>query len=435
MQYVLCCKYKIMLNKYHNKSFMKNESIKYIIRNITRKKKQSFFTILCIAISASIILSNISLNNGLQSKLKEGINQAISGQLTIYSSADPKINILESQLKEQYPFNLPNETLENIRNEEGLLINKRIRLGALVSYFDETSYVNIHSIENEHFNRISNLLSLNEGTMPKDINDILISETTADELNCNVGDSILLLASNINDYMSDAVGVVSGIFEERGIAMFLNYNAFIPYSFGKELSQLEGENYLELIINSTDNKDIPKESIKKIKKEVAEITTGIYVASWEQTIPLFYKIVQVWKGGGYLTQVIFIVFSLLIIINLTALIINSRRKEFGTLLAFGFTWSQIGFMLAAEYLLISTISILVGYGSIELLISTITDQGIYIDSKDLQSALMTEYLKPTIYVKDILHVFILFGMTTLLAVFISIRRVRKLNPILLINKR
>ncbi|MDD5345550.1 MAG: FtsX-like permease family protein [Proteiniphilum sp.] len=414
---------------------MKKESIKYIIRNIARKKKQSFFTILCIAISSSIILSNISLNNGLQSKLKEGINQAISGQLTIYSSADPQINILESQLKEQYPFILPNETLENIRNEESLVINKRIRLGALVSYFDETSYVNIHALENDHFKRINNLLSLNEGAMPKDINDILISETTADELECNVGDSILLLANNINDYMSDAVGVVSGVFEEKGIAIFLNYNAFIPYSFGKELAQLEDENYLELIINSTDNKDIPKETIKKIKDDVSEITTGIHAASWEQTIPLFYKIVQVWKGGGYLTQVIFIVFSLLIIINLTALIINSRRKEFGTLLAFGFTWSQIGFMLVAEYLLISTISILVGYGSIELLISTITDQGIYIDSKDLQSALMTEYLKPTIYVKDILHVFILFVMTTLLAVFISIRRVRKLNPILLINKR
>jgi len=414
---------------------MKKESIKYIIRNIARKKKQSFFTILCIAISSSIILSNISLNNGLQSKLKEGINQAISGQLTIYSSADPQINILESQLKEQYPFILPNETLENIRNEESLVIIKRIRLGALVSYFDETSYVNIHALENDHFKRINNLLSLNEGAMPKDINDILISETTADELECNVGDSILLLANNINDYMSDAVGVVSGVFEEKGIAIFLNYNAFIPYSFGKELAQLEDENYLELIINSTDNKDIPKETIKKIKDDVSEITTGIHAASWEQTIPLFYKIVQVWKGGGYLTQVIFIVFSLLIIINLTALIINSRRKEFGTLLAFGFTWSQIGFMLAAEYLLISTISILVGYGSIELLISTITDQGIYIDSKDLQSALMTEYLKPTIYVKDILHVFILFVMTTLLAVFISIRRVRKLNPILLINKR
>ena len=414
---------------------MKKESIKYIIRNIARKKKQSFFTILCIAISSSIILSNISLNNGLQSKLKEGINQAISGQLTIYSSADPQINILESQLKEQYPFILPNETLENIRNEESLVINKRIRLGALVSYFDETSYVNIHALENDHFKRINNLLSLNEGAMHKDINDILISETTADELECNVGDSILLLANNINDYMSDAVGVVSGVFEEKGIAIFLNYNAFIPYSFGKELAQLEDENYLELIINSTDNKDIPKETIKKIKDDVSEITTGIHAASWEQTIPLFYKIVQVWKGGGYLTQVIFIVFSLLIIINLTALIINSRRKEFGTLLAFGFTWSQIGFMLAAEYLLISTISILVGYGSIELLISTITDQGIYIDSKDLQSALMTEYLKPTIYVKDILHVFILFVMTTLLAVFISIRRVRKLNPILLINKR
>ncbi|MDH6309367.1 ABC-type lipoprotein release transport system permease subunit [Dysgonomonas sp. PFB1-18] len=414
---------------------MNKEYIKYIIRNITRKKKQSIFTILCIAISSTIILSNISMNNGLQSKLKEGINQAISGQLTIYSAKDSKINILESQMKEQNPFTLSDQVLNNIRNKESLVLNKRIRLGSLVSYFDETSYVNIHALEDDHFKRIKSLLRLKEGTMPNNGKSILISETTSDEIKCNVGDSILLLANNINDYMSDEIAIVSGIFEENGIAIFLNYNAFIPYTFGKELVQLEDETYLELIVNSTDNKDIPIETIKKVKKEVNDVSSEIHAVSWEQTIPLFYKIVQVWKGGGYFTQVIFIVFSLLILINLTTLIINSRKKEFGTLLAFGFTWVQIGLMIAAEYVLITVISVLVGYSFIEFLIGSIADSGIYIGSKDMQSALMTEYLKPIIYIKDIIYILVLFVMTTLFAVFISIIRIHKVNPILLINKR
>ena len=83
---------------------MTNEQFKYILRNIGRKKKQTFFSILCISISTLIILVNIALNNGIQYKLKQGINEVISGQLTIYKSNNKNINILEAQLKEQSKF-------------------------------------------------------------------------------------------------------------------------------------------------------------------------------------------------------------------------------------------------------------------------------------------------------------------------------------------
>jgi ABC-type lipoprotein release transport system permease subunit len=375
------------------------------------------------------------MNNGLQSKLEEGINQAISGQLTIYSATDSKINILESQLKEQHPFILPDELLREITEKENLTVNKRIRFGALVSCLEETSYINIHALENNHIERIHNLLSLKKGQMPLNEKDILISETTADELKCNVGDTILLLANNINDYMSDDIAIISGIFEEKGIAIFLNYNAFIPYAFGEELVQLEDGSYLELIVNPAGNKHISKEAMEQIERKIAKISPEIHVASWEQTVPLFYKIVQVWKGSGYFTQAIFIVFSLLILVNLTTLIINSRKKEFGTLLAFGFTWMQMSLMLIVEYLVITVVSVLIGYGLIELQIGLIAENGIYIPSKDMQSALMTEYLKPIIYIKDVIYTLLLFCLTTSPAVLISISRIRKQSPIVLINKK
>lgn len=415
---------------------MNKERLKYIIRNQTRKRKQSFFTVFCIGVSSLTILGNIAMNNGLQSKLKEGINQAISGQLTIYRATDSKINILESQLKEQQPFILPGELLREIAGEEeNLTVNKRIRLGAIVSCLEETSYVNIHALENNHIERIHNLLCLKNGRMPLDKRDILISETTSDELKCGVGDTILLLAGNINDYMSDDIAIISGIFEEKGIAIFLNYNAFIPYAFGEELVQLEDGSYLELIINPTDNKHISKEAVELIERGITEVSPEIQVASWEQTVPLFYKIVQVWKGGGYFTQAIFIVFSLLILVNLTTLIIDSRKREFGTLLAFGFTWTQISLLLIVEYLIITVVSVLIGYGLVELLIGTTVESGIHIPSKEMQSALMAEYLKPTIYFKDVIYTLSLFCLTTLLAVLISISRIHKQSPIVLINKK
>lgn len=415
---------------------MKNEQFKYVLRNITRKKKQSFFTVLCIGISSCIILGNIAMNNGLQYKLKEGINQAVSGQLTLYKADDPKINILESQLKEQKSFSLPADAFEMLtERSENLVINKRVRFGSLISYDEETSYVNIHALERDHLERMSKLLTLQSGTIPESGKAILISETTAEELKCTPGDTILLLANNIHEYMSDEIAVVSGIFEENGIALFLNYNAFVPYTFGEELVQLEGSDCLEFIINSSDNKDIPQESVKNLQTRVSALSPEMRVATWEETVPLLYRIVKVWKGGGYMTQIIFVVFSLLILINLTTLIIDSRKKEFGTLLVFGFSWFKITSMLVAEYLLITFVAILLGAGVIGFAISGIQDAGIYIASKEMQAALMTEYLRPILYLKDLFYILCLFGITTVLAVGISIGRIKGRNPISLINRR
>lgn len=415
---------------------MKNEQFKYVVRNITRKKKQSFFTLLCIGISSCIILGNIALNNGLQYKLKEGINQAVSGQLTIYKAADSKINILESQLKKQKSFAFPADAFEALeKSTQDLVINKRIRLGSLISYEEETSYVNIHALEKDHMQRMAKLLTLQSGEMPESEKGILISETTAEELKCQPGDTILLLATNIHDYMSDQIAVISGVFEENGIALFLNYNAFVPYPFGEELVQLESGDCLEFIINSSDNKDIPAKSVEAIQARFSDLSSQMRVATWEETVPLLYRIVNVWQSGGYMTQIIFVIFSLLVLVNLTTLIIHSRKREFGTLLVFGFSWWKISCMLVAEYLIVTGTAVLLGGGIIVLAISGIHDPGIYIASKDMQAALMTEYLRPILYMKDLIYIFCLFGATTILAVAISIGRIKGSNPIGLINRR
>lgn len=413
---------------------MKKEQIKYILRNVSRKKKQSFFTMLCITVSSFIILGNISLNNGIQAKLKEGINQAISGQLTVYSANDSKVNILESQLKEQRTFHWNTADAESFKNiSTNISINRRIRFGSLVSYEEETSYVNIHALETSHLDRIKNLITIKYGKMPKKSKDILISETTADDLHCNIGDTILLVAENINDYMSDEVAVITGIFEEKGLAIFLNYTAFMSYGFGEEIVQIEEDQCLELIINSTTGSDIPDKTISQIKEKLNTQADDINIASWDKTVPLFYKIANIWKGSGYITQAIFIVFSLVILINLASLIVYSRKKEFGTLLAVGFSWRKITIMVSLEYLLITCIAVLTAYILTLLFIYSLPDTLIHISSKEMQSALMAESIKLFLHAKDLLYVLLLFCLTILAAVLISISRIKRLSPIALIN--
>jgi ABC-type lipoprotein release transport system permease subunit len=371
-------------------------------------------------------LADFALINGMGKALKRGIDQVISGQLLIVSNKNNGINILESNLNEQELFidDANNLTELKIISPE-IVLNRRIRLGALVSYGEETSYTNFHALEADHLQRISEMLSINKGRMPEKGNEIIISESLARSLFCGVGDTLLLLATNVNDYMSDALGIVSGIFEEKGLAIFLNYSAFMPYRFGQEIAEIPKGQAVELIINHTGGKDFTREEIRSVGNYFKTVNPALTVATWRQTVPLMSAIVNVWSGGGLITQIVFISFSLIILVTLTSLVVRSRRKEIGTLLAIGFSWRKINLLLCAEYLLITFASVSTAYLLLYLLLATLPPAGIEIASEYMQAALMTDKLLPVTTFADFFYVLLLFVATATLSVLISIRKLKK----------
>lgn len=408
--------------------------LKYVLNNLGRKKKQTFFSLLCVAVSSFIVLADFSLLNAIQAQMKEAINEVMSGHITVYSSDNDRMNILESQLTDQLPFEWSeSDTDELSRHLPGLTINQRIRIGALVAYEDETSYVHFHALELDHLAKVNKMLTFRQGRMAYLKNEIVISETIADDFHCEIGDTVLLVGNNLYDYMSDAIGVVSGIFEERGLSIFLSHNGFMGYETGREFAMLDDGASVELVINPEDKRELTTGEVENLRTYLGETRPGLRLVTWDQTVPLLYSIVKVWNGGGVITQIIFILFSLIILVTLTSLIVSSRRKEFGTLLAIGFTWNKVRLLVCSEYALLSIISVVLAAGSLQLILSTWGATGFAIGSKDMQSSLMTDCLYPFLYLKDILYVFILFTTTTIISVLISIRRIKKDNIHSLIN--
>lgn len=399
-------------------------TLKYVLYNLGRKKKQTFFAALCISVSSLVILADFALLNGMQARLKEAINGVISGQITVFSSDDERINILEAQLKDQNPFVWGEEEQNGFEDRfSGIHLNRRMRIGSLISYEDETSYVNFHALEEEALKRVDEILVFRKGRMAGKKDEVVISEAVAEDLNCTVGDTVLLVANNIYDYMSDAIGIVSGIFEEKGLAIFLGHNGFMAYETGMVLAEVgEGES-IELVINPDTDKDLSPDKIKALQAEFNRYSGQPFrLASWEQTVPLFYSIVKVWQGGGMITQVLFLLFSLIILITLTSLIVYSRRKELATLRALGFSWNRVRLLLCGEYALLCVFSVGLGFGILQLFIYLLGGDGLSIASKDMQSALMTDRLFPFLQIKDLGYVLFLFTLTTLVSTLISIRR-------------
>lgn len=408
--------------------------LKYIFCNLGRKKKQTFFSLLCILVSSLVVLADFALLNGIGSGLKEGINEVLSGQITVYDSADKGMNILESQLKDQVPFRWDKDDEEKFIQEfPEIRVNRRIRIGSLISYGEETSYVHFHALEKNHMNRVGRMLTFQAGNMPERAGEIIISEKLADDLKCGIGDTVLLMANNMYDYMSDALGVVSGIFQEKGLAIFLNYSGFISYADGKAMAQAADEECLELVLNPSGGRDFSNEEIKVIRDYFNREYAQLQLVSWEKTVPLLYSVVKVWSGGGVITQISFLFFSLIILITLTSLIVRSRRKEIGTLRAIGFSWDRVNLLVCMEYLILCVFSVLISFVALEILLNTLGVNGISIHGLEMQSALMTDRLFPFLMLKDLLYVGFLFLLATLLSAWISMRRLRHYQVYSLIN--
>ncbi|MDR1161684.1 MAG: FtsX-like permease family protein [Tannerellaceae bacterium] len=400
--------------------------IKYIINNIIRKRKQTIFCFSSILIPSFVILADYAIINGMEKGLKDSIEQVISGQLLIISDKNNNINIIESQLNEQELF-IDNENdlkeLKTILPEA--ILHRRVRFGTLVSYESETSYTNVHALDDNHLRRIGEMLSIDKGRMPEKGNEMIISESLARSLLCGTGDTLLLLATNVNDYLSDALGVVSGIFEEKGLAIFLNYTAFMPYRFGQEIAEIPEGQAVELIMNQAGGKDFTQGEIRFAGDYFKRIDPALTVATWRQTVPLMSAIVNVWSGGGVITQIVFISFSLIILVTLASLVVRSRRKEIGALLAIGFSWTKVSLLLCSEYLLIAFASVSVGYLLLHILLAMLPPAGIEIASAYMQAALMTDKLLPLSAFTDFLYVLLLFVATATLSVLISIRKLKK----------
>lgn len=413
---------------------MKTEQYRYVIRNLGRKKKQTFFSLFCIGVASFIILVNMALNNGIGYQLKRGVNEAISGQLTAYSAANGGMNILESQGKEQRIFSWSAADSAWLRGEApAITSSRRIRFGSLVSWEEETSYVQVHALEPAHLARLGALLGVEPSALPQAQAQILISETLASDLHCGVGDTLLLVAENVHEYMSDGVAAVSGVFQEEGLGLFLGYMGFVSYGWGEEMVGLQPGECLELVMNVAEGAEIPEQTALRIvgglQKEKPEVT----VASWEQTVPLFFTIASVWKGTGCFTQLIFLLFSLVILISLISLVVSSRKKEFGMLLAIGFSWRKITGMVCAEYILLTFCSVMGGCLLVYGLVYALPGGSFSVPSRDMQWAFMAAEIPLFLSAGQVLYVLVAFCLTVWAAVRISLSRLRLLSPVVLIH--
>jgi len=378
-------------------------------------------------VAAFNIFYQTAQKNSVQNSLRELIGEAISGQFIIYDS-EKKLNVLESQFSDLKLFSWNVEQEELLRNKvTGIsTISPRLRFGGMLSSGDESVGINFQALSDEHLQRVGSILDFEDGSLPKSNDQIMISETFAEELESKVGDTLVVLANNRDGYLSDNLLKISGIFKTKGLAQFLVPIGYIHYNQGKTLMGLEDDETMELLVNFENFED-SSDREKSIRSEVTIINNQLNIATWRESSPLLNSVAGIWVTFGYIIKIIFIAFCFLILVNIIVMITNNRKKEIGTLLAFGFTPFRVINTIAFEYILLVVSAVLCIGVTLKLVFDFFSQGGIPVPVEELQAAYLSSRIVPEIFWMDVIQVCLLFALACYLAVLISLRKLPKME--------
>ncbi|PIF00813.1 MAG: hypothetical protein CR994_03960 [Maribacter sp.] len=401
--------------------------IRLSLKNITRKKSRAFLIFILSVVAAFNIFYQTAQKNSVQNSLKQLIGEAISGQYIIYDS-EKKLNVLESQFSDLklFSWNKDSEGLlkskvQGIRN-----IAPRLRFGGMLSSGDESVGINLQALSEEHLERVSSILDFKNGSMPKTNDQIMLSQTFAEELKSEVGDTLVVLANNRDGYLSDNLLTISGIFKTSGLAQFLVPIGYVHYDKGKTLMGLEEDETMELLVNFENFEDTSGKE-KQIRSEVASLNDQLNIATWKESSPLLNSVAGIWVNFGYIIKIIFIAFCFLILVNIIVMITNNRKKEIGTLLAFGFSPFRVLNTIALEYIFLVVTAVLWIGVVLKLVFDFFLQGGIPVPVEDLQAAYLSTKIVPEIAWMDIIEVCLLFASACYSAVLISLRKLPKME--------
>ena len=399
--------------------------IQLSLKNIFRKKSRALLIFLLSIIASFNIFTQIAQKNSVQSNLKKLIGEAISGQYIFYDSAE-KLNVLESQFSDLQLFDWNAEKTAQLKNRVDNIkyVSPRLRFGGMLSYGEESVGINLQAITSEHIQRVSSILEFEAGKMPQKESEIMISQSFADLLETKVGDTLVILANNKDGYLSDNLLKVSGIFKTNGLAQFLIPIGYIFYEKGKEITGLEENETMELLVNFDQLEDSDENEIM-LTEAITSINSDLRHATWAQSSPMMNSIVSLWVNLGHAIKIVFLSFSFLILLNIIVMMTNNRKREIGTLLAFGFRPFRIINAISLEYVLLVVTGVVLIGTSLKWTFELFFKDGIAIPWEGLQTAYLSAYIVPEIHWKDIILVCLFFCIACYLAVFISLRKLPK----------
>ncbi len=173
--------------------------------------------------------------------------------------------------------------------------------------------------------------------------ELLISKTTARALKVGLGEKLVVMNQNIQGSLSNELLRVSGIFDS-GSLDFDRAVAYVPLACAKTL--LGSDDVHETVLY------LPRLEDLEQKRNILSQTLGptYKVTTWQESIPRVNAIVTYNRSLGLMIMIIFFVILGLGIANTFLVSVYERTKEFGMMIAVGFSPRDVLVLVVLEAL-------------------------------------------------------------------------------------
>jgi len=339
--------------------------IKIAVRNLRRYQRRTLLTSTLITLGVMSVLLFISVSGSFKNMMIGQITDSMLGHLQIHQKgylASIDTLPLNRNLQEKQVAKIEEMLNSNAAVEA---YSSRIKLGAMFSNYIETTNIRLNAVDPEQEMRTMPELvhrivkGEKKGLLKK--GEILVPELLARGMKVEVGNDIVLVATNRDGSVNGQSFIVRGIVE--GVTGPGGRDGYIHIDDAQTLLHLEGKEVSEIAVRLKDMRQLDKvfatlsstlESIRnKMDKPVFEIHT------WEKLTP-FANIAKMIDLMTLFIKGMLVAIVLVSIMNVMVMAVYERINEIGTIAAIGTSPGKILALFLTEGLLLGVFGTLLG---------------------------------------------------------------------------
>jgi putative ABC transport system permease protein len=311
---------------------------KIAIRNLLRYKRRTLLTASLITIGVVFVLVFVSVTGSFKSMMIAQNTDSMLGHLQVHRKG--YVASIDN-----LPLNLNLKAgaiarLENILDKQAEIesYSPRIKFGGMFGTFSETTNIRLNGVDPDRELQVVPLLAsrILEGKKTLERGDIWIPELLAKGMKVSVGDTVVIVATNMDGSVNGKQFKVAGVLESATGPG--GRDGYVHIEDAREVLRMEGNEVSEFAVRLKDFGELHKVSDKLdslLAKELNQQNKPIFeLHTWESLSP-FYNIARMIDIMTFFIKLMLIAIVLVSIMNVMIMAVYERIREIGTIAAIG----------------------------------------------------------------------------------------------------
>ena len=394
-------------------------------RNIWRQPRRTILTILAIAFGAGLLVFSIGLQLGQYDLMIQSSVRIYHGLLQVQKRGyldEPKMRSSIASIA---------DLASDLREKTGLqAISARANGFALVSSENRTYGTMIVGVQPEYEKKVSSLPGvIKEGhyLSSDHASEIIIGRSLARNMQLKIGDDLTILGSGRDGSIAATIMPVVGIYESGSRDLDRNILQ-MPLSAFQDVFNMNGHGHA-IVVYDDDVKqlEILRTEFQRLTADHKELVT----LSWDELQPGVRQMIELDYSSGWMMYIVLVAIITFSILNTFLMSVLERTREFGIMLALGYTPFNIGRLVMLEAFILTLVGLALG-----TLIGLAINYYFYVygltfsGMEEMAKAYnMPATIRPQISFESVLLGPAVILLFTLVAALYPATRIRKLEPV------